>query len=262
MKKVTFRGAEFEAVREYRKVQNTHTDELWKAVCICGQAPTPPPYVFVRKEEAYKCRFLEIAEHLKRGWGSKAFSGKLVRALLAPKRENIGSFGARVQGELAAFGRGTDSCVPNEQNTGWSGVYTSEGWCWEKATERFGVGKPRTADRAAHAAGGASSKKPRLNELHQILKRVEFVNRDFNAVKDIRCWVVLKTRPGKLTRANFVGQLFQHEMYKEKLKPIAGEPVEEGWAASAREDVCIPSMAVERFFVLLSVHTVLHPRQI
>jgi hypothetical protein len=50
---------------------------------------------------------------------------------------------------------------------------------------------------------------------------MEFVNRDFHAIINIRKCAVLKMRPKELTRVNFVGQPLRIELYNDKLKPIA-----------------------------------------
>jgi len=54
-------------------------------------------------------------------------------------------------------------------------------------------------------------------------KRMEFLNRDFNAAIHIRRCAVLKTRSAELTRPNFLGQSLRLEVHGEKLQPIAGE---------------------------------------
>jgi len=53
-------------------------------------------------------------------------------------------------------------------------------------------------------------------------KREMFVNRDFNAVLNIRLCAVLKTIPQELTRCDLVGQPLRLIGYNEKLKLIAG----------------------------------------
>jgi len=53
-------------------------------------------------------------------------------------------------------------------------------------------------------------------------KRMDFANQDSNAAINIRKCLVPEKRPAELTRANFVGQTLLLEVYKEKLKPIAG----------------------------------------
>jgi hypothetical protein len=53
-------------------------------------------------------------------------------------------------------------------------------------------------------------------------KRMEFVNRDFNAAINIRRCAVPEERPSKKTRVNFVGQPIKVELYKKKLEAVAG----------------------------------------
>jgi hypothetical protein len=53
-------------------------------------------------------------------------------------------------------------------------------------------------------------------------KRMDFVNRDFNAAINIRRCAVLETRPPEWTRENFVGQPLKVELYKKKLKLVVG----------------------------------------
>jgi len=53
-------------------------------------------------------------------------------------------------------------------------------------------------------------------------KRMEFVNREFNAATNIRRCAVLEERPSKKTRVNFVGQPIKVELYKKKLEAVAG----------------------------------------
>jgi len=45
-------------------------------------------------------------------------------------------------------------------------------------------------------------------------KRMEFVNRDFNAAINIRRCAALETRPPELTRMNFIGQSLKVELYE------------------------------------------------
>jgi len=53
-------------------------------------------------------------------------------------------------------------------------------------------------------------------------KRMEFVNRDFDAAINIRRCAVLETRPPEWTRENFVGQPLKVELYKKKLEAVVG----------------------------------------
>jgi len=53
-------------------------------------------------------------------------------------------------------------------------------------------------------------------------KRVEFVNRDFNAAINISRCAVLEMRPPELTRENFVGQLLKVELHEKKLEAVLG----------------------------------------
>jgi len=51
-------------------------------------------------------------------------------------------------------------------------------------------------------------------------KRVEFLNRDFNAAINIRRCAVLETRPPESTRRDFVGQPPKVELYEKQLYPV------------------------------------------
>jgi len=53
-------------------------------------------------------------------------------------------------------------------------------------------------------------------------KRMEFVNRDFNAAVSIRGCAVQEKRPPEWTRRNLVGQCFQVELYEKKLEAVVG----------------------------------------
>jgi hypothetical protein len=53
-------------------------------------------------------------------------------------------------------------------------------------------------------------------------KRMEFVNRDFNAAINIRRCPVLENRPPELTRENFVGQPLKVELYEKNLEAVVG----------------------------------------
>jgi len=53
-------------------------------------------------------------------------------------------------------------------------------------------------------------------------KRMDFVNRDFNAAINIRRCAVLETRAPEWTRESFVGQPLKVELYKKKLKLVVG----------------------------------------
>jgi len=53
-------------------------------------------------------------------------------------------------------------------------------------------------------------------------KRMEFVNRDFNAAINIGRCAVLETRPPALTRGNFVGQPLKVELHEKKLEAVVG----------------------------------------
>jgi len=51
-------------------------------------------------------------------------------------------------------------------------------------------------------------------------KRMEYVNRDFNAAIHIRKCAVLEERPPDLTRENFIGQPLKVELYEKKLQAV------------------------------------------
>jgi len=53
-------------------------------------------------------------------------------------------------------------------------------------------------------------------------KRMEFVNRDFNAAINIRRCAMLEKRPPEWTRENFVGQPLKVELYEKKLEAVVG----------------------------------------
>jgi hypothetical protein len=53
-------------------------------------------------------------------------------------------------------------------------------------------------------------------------KRMEFVNRGFNAAINVRKCAVLEKRPPELARENFVGQSLKVELYEKKLEPGVG----------------------------------------
>jgi len=53
-------------------------------------------------------------------------------------------------------------------------------------------------------------------------KRMEFVNRDFNAAIDIRKCAVLEQRHPELTRGDFVGQPLKVELYEKKMEAVVG----------------------------------------
>jgi len=53
-------------------------------------------------------------------------------------------------------------------------------------------------------------------------KRMEFVNRDFNAAISIRRCAVVERRPPEWTRENFVAQSFKLELYEKKLEAVVG----------------------------------------
>jgi hypothetical protein len=53
-------------------------------------------------------------------------------------------------------------------------------------------------------------------------KRMEFVNRDFNAAINTRRCAVLEKRPPERTRENFIGQPLKVELYEKKLESVVG----------------------------------------
>jgi len=53
-------------------------------------------------------------------------------------------------------------------------------------------------------------------------KRMEFVNRDFNAAINTRRCAVLEKRPPERTRENFIGQPLKVELYEKKLEAVVG----------------------------------------
>lgn len=74
-------------------------------------------------------------------------------------------------------------------------------------------------------------------------KRMESVSRDLIAAISIRRCAVLKKRPAEQTRANFAGQPFSVEMYREMLKPTeAGRSRKTG--RRLRVDIHLPLMIV------------------
>jgi hypothetical protein len=53
-------------------------------------------------------------------------------------------------------------------------------------------------------------------------KRMELVDRDFNAATNIRNCAVLERRPPELTQENFVGQPLKVELYEKQLEAVVG----------------------------------------
>jgi hypothetical protein len=53
-------------------------------------------------------------------------------------------------------------------------------------------------------------------------KRMEFVNRDFNAATNIRKCAVMEKRPPEMTRENFHGQPLMVELHEKKLEAVVG----------------------------------------
>jgi len=53
-------------------------------------------------------------------------------------------------------------------------------------------------------------------------KRMEFVNRDFNAAINVRRCAVLENRLPESTRVNFTGQPLKVELYEKKLEVVVG----------------------------------------
>jgi len=60
-----------------------------------------------------------------------------------------------------------------------------------------------------------------VSTLNDGKKRMEFVNRDFHAVINVRC-AVMEKRPPDWTRENFVGQHLKVELYEKKLEAVVG----------------------------------------
>jgi len=79
-------------------------------------------------------------------------------------------------------------------------------------------------------------------------KRMEFVNRDFNAALNIRTCVVLETRPPEWTRENFVGQPLKVELYEKKVGSSSRWPVENhGEASASNLDTSCPGRISRRY---------------
>ena len=53
-------------------------------------------------------------------------------------------------------------------------------------------------------------------------KRMEFMNRDFNAASNIRKYALMEKRPPELTRENFIEQSLNVELYEIKLEAVVG----------------------------------------
>jgi hypothetical protein len=53
-------------------------------------------------------------------------------------------------------------------------------------------------------------------------KRMEFVNRDFNATINIRRCAVMDKRPPEMTREIFAGQHLKVRLYEKKMEPVVG----------------------------------------
>jgi len=64
-------------------------------------------------------------------------------------------------------------------------------------------------------------------------KRMEFVNRDYNAAINVRKYAVLETRPPESTREDFVGQPLKVELYETRLEAVVGGRSKKTWEASA-----------------------------
>jgi len=87
-----------------------------------------------------------------------------------------------------------------------------------KDTKKYGALPEGQMERRAKVRGLLAS----VSTTSDGTKRMEFVNRDFNAAINIRRCAVLETRPPALTRGNFVGQPLKVELHEKKLEAVVG----------------------------------------
>jgi len=68
-------------------------------------------------------------------------------------------------------------------------------------------------------------------------KRMEFVNRDFNAAINIRRCAVMETRPSESTRENFIGQPLKVELHEKKLEAVVRGRSRKTWSVCTSNGV-------------------------
>jgi len=217
MSKVTSRGADFDAFREFMEVRIAHWDALW--------------------EEYTKPRWARLRMNLYCG-RQRAFAN-FFNALSALKEDEsqrlVVAYGAgrwktQKGTRPAPTTRTYEECarrfatIPIDEFRTW---YTHHELgrtiqrvkmetCQRSPEDiaKYGPLTEEQLERMAKVRGLLTS----VSTTNDGKKRMEFVNRDFNSAINIKRCAVMETRPPALTRRNFVGQPLKVELYEKKIE--------------------------------------------
>jgi hypothetical protein len=221
MSKVTSRGADFQALREFMQVRVAHWDALWEEY-------TKPRWARLRmnlfggKQRA----FANFFNHL-----SALKEDKTQRLVVA---YGAGRWAPKKGTTPAPTTRMYKSCarrfltIPVDEfrmsYTHLELVCTLQRVEMEKCQRspeeiaKYGPLTEEQVERRAIFRGLLALVSTTPNGT----KRMEFVNRDFTAALNVRKCAVLETRPPEWTRGNFFGQPLKVELYEKKLEAAVG----------------------------------------
>jgi len=221
MSKVTSRGADFQALREFMQVRVAHWDALWEEY-------TKPRWARLRmnlfggKQRA----FANFFNHL-----SALKEDKTQRLVVA---YGAGRWAPKKGTTPAPTTRMYKSCarrfltIPVDEfrmsYTHLELVCTLQRVEMEKCQRspeeiaKYGPLTEEQVERRAIFRGLLALVSTTPNGT----KRMEFVNRDFTAALNVRKCAVLETRPPEWTRGNFFGQPLQVQLHEKKLEAAVG----------------------------------------
>jgi len=221
LSKVTSRSAKFEAFRKFMEVRMAHWDALWEEY-------TKPRWARLRmnlyggKQRAFANFFNQLSA-LK-----EDESQRLVVAYgagrWAPKKGTTPAPTTRVHKQCARrfvtipVDEFRTSYIHHELDYTLQSVEIEKCQRSPEEIAKYGPLTEEQMERRAKVRGLLAI----VSTTRNGKKRMEFVNRDFNAAINVRRCAVLETRPPELTRENFIGQPIKVELDEKKLEAVVG----------------------------------------
>jgi len=220
MSEVTSCGADFEAFRKFMEVHSTHWDALWEEY-------TKPRWARLRmnlyggRQRAFANFFNQLSS-LK-----EDESQRLVVAYGAGRlKTQKGATPAPTTRTYKECARRFVTIPVDEFRTSYT--HRELGCTLQRAEMEKCQRSPEVIKKYGPLTEEQMEKRAKVRGLLALVstingkKRMEFVNREFNAATNIRRCAVPEERPSKMTRVNFVGQPIKVELYKKKLEAVVG----------------------------------------
>ena len=217
LSEVTSRGADFEAFRKFMEVRVAHWDALWEDY-------TKPRWARLRmnlycgKQRAFANFFNELSalkedeiQRLVAAYGAGRWKNRK-GTTPAPTTRTYKECARRFV--TIALDESRTSYTHHELGCALQRVDMEKRLRNPEDMKKYGLLTEEQMERRAKVRGLLALVSTTIDGK----KRVEFVNRDFNAAINIKRCAVMETRPPALTRENFMGQPLKVEPYETKFE--------------------------------------------